>query len=210
MKKGWMLLGISVLSLTALTGCTSNADTMPSPSPSATMSATASPSATTSPMASLSPAVTVSPGPDTEGVPAGINSVEDAKRVSERVSEEVEKLSEIEEAEALVAGNIALVGVKYDSQYQGGLTDRVKEMVQERVDMVDKTVTTVHVTDDGEMMTRIAEVREKLDDMNFTFEQLQTKLLEIGSAITGGGMPEAAQPATNQPNMTQPQSSTGA
>ena len=51
---------------------------------------------------------------------------------------------------------------------------------------------------------------EKLDDMNFTFEQLQTKLLEIGSAITGGGMPEAAQPATNQPNMTQPQSAAGA
>lgn len=208
MKKGWMLLGISVLSLTALTGCTSSADTMPSPSPSATMSATASPSATTSPMASLSPAVTVSP--DTEGVPAGINSVEDSKRVSERISEEVEKLSEIEEAEALVAGNIALVGVKYDSQYQGGMTDRVKEMVQERVDMVDKTVTTVHVTDDGEMMTRIAELREKLDDMNFTFEQLQTKLLEIGSAITGGGTPEAARPDTNQPNMTQTQSSTGA
>ena len=208
MKKGWMLLGISVLSLTALTGCTSSADTMPSPSPSATMSATARPSATTPPAVSMAPAVTVSPDP--AGVPAGINTVEDSRRVSERVSEEVEKLSEIEEAEALVAGNIALVGVKFDSQYQGGLTDRVKEMVQDRVDMVDKTVTTVHVTDDGEMMTRIAELREKLDDMNFTFEQLQTKLLEIGSAITGGGMPEAAQPATNQPNMTQPQSSTGA
>ena len=208
MKKGWMLLGISVLSLTALTGCTSSADTMPSPSPSATMSATARPSATTPPAVSMAPAVTVSPDP--AGVPAGINTVEDSRRVSERVSEEVEKLSEIGEAEALVAGNIALVGVKFDSQYQGGLTDRVKEMVQDRVDMVDKTVTTVHVTDDGEMMTRIAELREKLDDMNFTFEQLQTKLLEIGSAITGGGMPEAAQPATNQPNMTQPQSAAGA
>lgn len=208
MKKGWMLLGISVLSLTALTGCTSSADTMPSPSPSATMSATARPSATTPPAVSMAPAVTVSPDP--AGVPAGINTVEDSRRVSERVSEEVEKLSEIEEAEALVAGNIALVGVKFDSQYQGGLTDRVKEMVQDRVDMVDKTVTTVHVTDDGEMMTRIAELREKLDDMNFTFEQLQTKLLEIGSAITGGGVPEAAQPATNQPNMTQPQSAAGA
>ena len=208
MKKGWMLLGISVLSLTALTGCTSSADTMPSPSPSATMSATARPSATTPPAVSMAPAVTVSPDP--AGVPAGINTVEDSRRVSERVSEEVEKLSEIEEAEALVAGNIALVGVKFDSQYQGGLTDRVKEMVQDRVDMVDKTVTTVHVTDDGEMMTRIAELREKLDDMNFTFEQLQTKLLEIGSAITGGGMSEAAQPATNQPNMTQPQSAAGA
>ncbi|MBP3645258.1 MAG: YhcN/YlaJ family sporulation lipoprotein [Clostridia bacterium] len=202
MKKGWMLLGISVLSLTALTGCTSSADTMPSPSPSATMNATASPEATMPPAVSIAPAVTASP--DMEATPAGINSVEDSKRVSEKVSDEVEKLSEIDEAEALVAGNIALVGVKYDDQYQGGLTDRLKDMVQERVDIVDKTVTTVHVTDDGEMMTRIAELREKLDDMNFTFEQLQTKLLELGSSITGGGMPEAA-----QPDVTQPQSTTG-
>lgn len=202
MKKGWMLLGISVLSLAALTGCTSSADTMPSPSPSATMNATASPEATMAPSVSIAPAITASP--DMEAMPAGINSVEDSRRVSEKVSEEVEKLSEIDEAEALVAGNIALVGVKYDSQYQGGLTDRLKDMVQERVDMVDKTVTTVHVTDDGEMMTRIAELREKLDDMNFTFEQLQTKLLEIGSSITGGGMPDAA-----KPDVTQPQSTTG-
>ena len=154
------------------------------------------------PAVSIAPAVTASP--DMEATPAGINSVEDSKRVSEKVSDEVEKLSEIDEAEALVAGNIALVGVKYDDQYQGGLTDRLKDMVQERVDIVDKTVTTVHVTDDGEMMTRIAELREKLDDMNFTFEQLQTKLLELGSSITGGGMPEAA-----QPDVTQPQSTTG-
>ena len=202
MKKGWMLLGISVLSLTALTGCTSSADTLPSPSPSATMTTSASPEATLSPTVSIAPAVTVSP--DMESTPAGVNSVEDARRISETVSDEVEKLSEVDEAEAIVAGNIALVGVKYDSQYQGGMTERLKEMVQERVELVDKTVTTVHVTDDGEMMTRIAELREKLDDMNFSFEQLQTKLLEIGSAITGGALPDAV-----GMGVTQPQSNTG-
>ena len=202
MKKGWMLLGISVLGLTALTGCTSSADTLPSPSPSATMTTQASPQATQSPTVSIAPAQTMSP--DMEGVPAGVNSVEDARRIAERVSDEVEKLSEVDEAEAVVAGNIALVGVKYDDQYQGGMTERLKEMVTERVEMVDKTITTVHVTDDGEMMTRIAELGDKLTDMNFSFEELQTKLLEIGSTITGGG---TATPA--QPDVTQPQSTTG-
>lgn len=200
MKKGWILFGISLLSLGVLTGCTSSADTLPSPSPSASAMPTGSPQATMSPAATMAPSMTA--GPDTgaamDGM--GIGTVEDARRVSERVSEEVEKLSELEEAEAIVAGNIALVGVKYDSQYQGGLTERLKQMVEERVDMVDKSVTTVHVTDDGEMMTRIAELREKLDDMNFTFEELQTKLLDLGSSITGGGMP----------NVTQPQATTGA
>ena len=203
MKKGWMLLGISVLSLTALTGCASSADTMPSPSPSATMTTPATPKVTQSPAVSIAPAVPSNP--DMEGMPAGVNSVEDARRIARDVEDEVEKLSEVDEAEAIVAGSIALVGVKYDSQYQGGMTQRLKEMVQERVEKVDKSITTVHVTDDGEMLTRIAELREKLEDMNFTFEELQTRLLEIGSTMAGGGKPEAT-----QPGVTQPQSTTGA
>ena len=40
-----------------------------------------------------------------------MNTVEDARRLSDDVSEEVEKLSELDDAEAVVAGNIALVGI---------------------------------------------------------------------------------------------------
>lgn len=195
MKKGWMLLGISVLSLTALTGCASSADTMPSPSPSATMTTQASPEATMAPTVSIAPAQTMSP--DMEGVPAGVNSVEDAKRISERIGDEVEKLSEVDEAEAVVAGNIALVGIQYDAQYQGGLTDRLKQMVEDRVDMVDKTITTVHVTDNAEQVKKIAQLREKLDNGGITFEQLQTQMLDLGSAIAGGGEANVSQPETN-------------
>ena len=144
------------------------------------------------PTVSIAPAVTASP--DMEATPAGINSVEDAKRMSERVSEEVEKLSEIDEAKAVVAGNIALVGVSYDAQSQGGLTERLKQMVTARAEMVDKAITAVHVTDEEDLVVKISQLHEKLKADDIPFEELQTQVLDIGSSITGGGSPQVSQP----------------
>lgn len=97
------------------------------------------------------------------------------------------KVSELDDAEAVVAGNIALVGISYDAQYQGGLTDRLVEMVKSRVEAMDKTITAVHVTDDEAIMNKIDQLRESLNNGQITFEELQTQVLDIGSSITGGG-----------------------
>lgn len=206
MKRKGILLVIFILSVAALTGCTSNADTMPAPT------ATTSPAATT-PMNTTAPAASASPMPTT-GVgtmitdavdsmtpdamkESGVNTVEDALRVSDKVSEEVEKLSELDDAEAVVAGNIALVGVSYDKQYQGGLTERLEQMVTERVEMVDKAITAVHVTDEEDQVMKISQLREKLKAGDITFTELQTQMLDIGSSITGGGSPDVSQPQSN-------------
>lgn len=173
MKKTWFLLVISVLSLGLLSACTSSADTLPSPSPAAT--GTPAPTAAPSPTVSVAPAATAAP--------TGVSTVEDARRVSDDVSEEVEKLSELKNAEAVVAGSIALVGITYDSQYQEGMTDRLKEMVTARVEAIDKTITEVKVTDDEATVKQIAELRKKLDDGSITFEELQTQLLSLGSSL---------------------------
>jgi len=179
------------------TGCASNADMMPETSPTAGPTASAAPAVmptdTAGPTVSLSPTNTAAAGTQESGV----NSVEDAQRVSDQVSEEVEKLSELDKAEAVVAGGIALVGISYDAQYQGGLTERVNEMVTERVEMIDKAITTVHVTDDEQAVTRIAQLREKLRAGDITFEELQTQVLDIGSGITGGGSPQVSQPQSD-------------
>lgn len=195
MKRKGILLVISMMCMALFTGCASNADMMPETSPTAGPTASAAPmpvipTDTAGPTVSLSPTNTATAGAQE----AGVNSVEDAMRVSDQVSEEVEKLSELDEAEAVVAGGIALVGISYDAQYQGGLTDRVNQMVTERVEMIDKAITTVHVTDDKQTVTRIAQLREKLKAGDMTFEQLQTQVLEIGSGITGSGNPQVSQP----------------
>ncbi|MCI5955558.1 MAG: YhcN/YlaJ family sporulation lipoprotein [Clostridiales bacterium] len=190
MKKTWILLVISILGLALFSACASNADTMPSPSPMASTTPSAMPQATQGPMVSIAPAT------EAPATPAGVNSIEDAQRVSDNVAEEVEKLSELDTAEAVVAGNIALVGVKYDAQYQGGLTERLTKMVEQRVETIDKTITAVHVTDDEATLDKIAKLREELNNKSITFEELQTQLLDIGSGIAGGSTPQVTQPQT--------------
>ena len=194
MKRTWVLTVLAALCALSFTGCTSNADTMPSPSPSVSASPMASPSVSPSATATASPSVTVLPSTE-----AGVNSVEDAARVSENVAEEVEKLSELDTVEAVVAGNISLVGIRYDTQYQGGLTERLTEMVDARVQTVDKTLTTVHVTDDEGVVEQIAALSEKLTSGDMTFDELQTQALQIGSQLAGGGS-----------NVAEPQSTAGA
>lgn len=214
MKKTWILLAMTICSLALFTACTSNADTMPQNSPTASKAPTTSPA--TAPTNTTNPAMDMTPSAtdgmngvdDMLGIGAatgttdtmnngGVNTVEDAMRVSDQISEEVEKLSELEKAEAIVGGNIALVAVAYDSQYQGGLTDRLRDMVTERVETIDKAITTVHVSDDQDMVTLISSLREKLKEGSLTFEELQAQILDAGSAIAGGGTPEVSQPQSN-------------
>lgn len=187
------------MGLALFTGCAGNAggamDGAPmvtntpavSASP-ATGAPTALPTATNGPTVSLSPEATAG---------AGVNTVEDAQRVSAQVSEEAARLSELDSAEAVVAGSIALVGISYDAQYQGGLTERLKEMVTERVEMIDKAITSVHVTDEEADVMKISRLYEQLKAGEVTFEQLQTQVLSIGSSIAGGSAPQVSQPTSD-------------
>jgi len=193
-KKLGTLMVLSVACMGLFSACTSNADAVPNPAPTANTAG----KVTTAPMATTSPDATmdVMPMPTASAEPATVgaaNTVDDAKRISQRVEDEVDKLSEVDDAEAVVIGNIALVGVSYDSQYQGGMTDRLKKMITERVEMTDKTITAVHVTDDSALYKSIAELNDMMDDVNASFETLQTRALDIAAKLTGNGI---AQPQT--------------
>lgn len=215
MKKTWILLAICTMSIPLFTACTSNADTMPQNSPTVSVGPTAAPTAAPTtdmnPMDDLLPSATDDAAGMAGGSGAagsmtgttetmnngGVNTVEDALRVSGQIADEVEKLSEVDDAEAVVAGNIAIVGVDYDDQYQGGLTDRLKDMITERVETIDKAVTSVHVTDSIETVRMIEELYRKLEKAGITFDELQTQLLNLGSTITGGDTPKVNQPQSN-------------
>ncbi len=226
MKRILIPLAISLLSLALFTSCTSSADTLPQTSPGTSQSpggaSTTAPTGTMDPSTSAMPSATddANDMSNMTGIPGmsgmngangtngmngttdtmnngGVNTVEDAKRVSDQIADEVEKLSEIDDAEAVVAGNIALVAIEYDDQYQGGLTDRLKDMITERVETIDKAVTSVHVTDSEEIVNMVKELTRKLESAGITFEELQTQLLNLGSSIAGGGTPEVSQPQSN-------------
>ena len=226
MKRILIPLAISLLSLALFTSCTSSADTLPQTSPGTSQSpggtSTNAPAGTMNPSTSTMPSGMDNGSgngegngmTDVAGIPGmtgtsgmsgttdtmsngGVNTVEDAKRVSDQIEDEVEKLSEVDEAEVVVAGNIAIVAIEYDDQYQGGLTDRLKDMITERVETIDKAVTSVHVTDSRDMKTMVKELSDKLESAGLTFDELQTQLLNLGSSIAGGGTPEVSQPQSN-------------
>lgn len=189
MKKFWILPVVFTLSLPLLTACTGSADTLPMPSPTVSTSPGMQPSST--PEQTIRPANTSAPdnaagmlAPETTMANGGVNTVQDALRISGQIADEVEKLSEIDDAEAVVAGNVAIVGVEYDAQYQGGMTDRLKEMITQRVESIDKAVTSVHVTDSMEMVSMVRELYKKIESADITFDELQTKLLDLGSTLT--------------------------
>lgn len=183
MKKILTIAVLSAATLALLSSCASKADTMVSPSPAPTN--TVAPVQTKKPETSMMPGNTDNPT-DMEGtVGKGVMTMADSTRVSEQVAEEVEKLSELDDAEALVVDDVAVVGIRYDDQYQGGLTQRMKDMVKARVQAVDKNVTKVYVVEGTEDYTMLEAMKEKMKDSGFTLDQLRQELKTLTDRLLG-------------------------
>lgn len=195
MKK--LILTLSAFSLAAvLTGCKANTDKI---------------SATAQPSASASPTVTTvlpdSGMPDhidgltdgmdaqnaTDGVlpsmtvmpeTAGVTSMDKAKRVVEQIEDELERLSEVEDAEVILAGNKAAVALSFDSQYKAGLDDRLRGIVKERIASVVSGISTIAVTTDDTIRSTLESLGEKLEDMS-DLNALESDLDAVIKKING-------------------------
>lgn len=185
MKKTWMLLPLFLLTAALLAGCASNADTLASPTPGATMDILpqVSPNATNS---VLMPDMAPSSTPDASSAPTlgagGITTLEDAKKASEAMEDALEKLTEVDDAYVIAAGNRALVGLKFTAQYQGEVDDRLKKMALTRVQTVDKTITGVAVTAEEALVKEIealAETLEKATSLGAVTTQAETLMNQI-------------------------------
>lgn len=184
-----------------MAGCTANTEaTTLSPSPSPSASASVAPT-TTMPMTSNAPMVSPGANPDGGAVgeaadaltgmisgtstsateAAGVTSAAQAKRLSEQAEEDIEKLSEVSDAQVVIAGHRAAVALEFDSQYQGGVDERLRKMVQQRIDGLVKGVTEVSVTDDTTLYGRIEALGDKLDGAA-ALSEIENELKDI---ITG-------------------------
>ena len=170
--KKWILIPLLILAVgVTLTGCgiRSNVGTTPaptaqatakptnSPAPVATMDATASPDAAGGATASMT-----TEAPMGGMTAAGTMTPAEAGRLAERISEAVERLSEVDDAEVIVSGNRALVAVEFDDQYSAGLDERMKKMITEAVQEVDETLTEVEITDDDTLYGQVKGLGERL------------------------------------------------
>lgn len=86
----------------------------------------------------------------------------DWKGSAEQVQDRINQFSEIAESTVVVNGNTALVGLKFDPQYRGELTERIRQMIAGVVMSFDAQVQTVAVTAESEDVETIRELSAKM------------------------------------------------
>ena len=205
MKK--ILLTLSALSLTlVMTSCASRNKPAATSQPTSTASATPNvttvlPGSTDGLMDNMMDGMTEGTGTtdtmeganDMDGImpgstvmpeSTGVTSMDKAKRVIEQLEEELERLSEVDDAEVIIAGNKAAVGLEFDDQYKGGLDDRLRGIVKERIDGVISGISTIAVTADEGIRDAIESLGERLDTMA-DMSALQSDLDAIIRKING-------------------------
>jgi hypothetical protein len=107
--------------------------------------------------------IDMTPGATTLPESTGVTTTDKAKRAVEQIEEELERLSEVDDAEVIIAGNKAAVALEFDDQYQGGVDDRLRGIVKARIDSVISGISTVAVTADKTILEALDALGEQLD-----------------------------------------------
>lgn len=174
----------------ALGGCAANASGT---------TATAAPIVTNSPMTTVQPAATIAPetSPAMDGglmgtndmngtnsaAPAGMTPAQ-AGRLAEQIAESVERISEINDAEAVVSNERVLVAVEFEDQYNAGLDDRMKQMITEAVQKVDSSLTEISITDDDTLYGQVKGLGQRLAKAT-GLDELADDFGDLWDRITG-------------------------
>ena len=192
MKRKLLLTLVFILATAALTACSCSISpgASPSPSPSAL---TATPSPTQSATASPSPMESAATTP---GVSAASPSPESSAQTEaaidlDALAQEVEKLSEVSLCDVVAEGDRAVVGLSFDAQYQGTLTDRIEEMVREKITGIEPAVIHIAVTADPTLCTEIKNLAQEVQGKPMTEEQM-AKFDELYEKIQPAGTESSA------------------
>lgn len=157
----------AIMCMCMLTGCASNADTLSSPGPS--LNSTEMPGNQLKEdvkemLPGTSPGNTASP---TENVPASGSGIPDTLEKSRQVSDDMENaidmLTEIDDVDVVAIGNQALIGIEFTAQYQGGLDDRIREMIMTRIQTVSKGVDELYISDNNDIREQIDQLSDRLE-----------------------------------------------
>lgn len=192
MKRKLLLTLVFILATAALTACSCSISpgASPSPSPSAL---TATPSPTQSATASPSPmeSAATTPGASAASPSPESSAQTDAALDLDALAQEVEKLSEVSLCDVVAEGDRAVVGLSFDAQYQGTLTDRIEEMVREKITGIEPAVIHIAVTADPTLCTEIKNLAQEVQGKPMTEEQM-AKFDELYEKIQPAGTESSA------------------
>ena len=192
MKKRFLaLLCIAVASL-VMSGCAAgnasgiDATTSPAVSESPMAAVTGSPEASMSPMTSPTGSPMSSPmtSPDAANDAARSMTPAQAGRLAEQISEAVERLSEVDDAEVAIHNGRVLVAVEFDDQYKAGLDDRMKQMITDAVKTVDNSLTDIQITDDDTLYGQVKNLGERVGQVT-GLDELADDFGDLWDRITG-------------------------
>ena len=111
-----------------------------------------------SPTPNYMPQGTAADGANVTNPPAAFDWGRGAAQIEARLSQ----ISEISEARVVVAGNTALVGVKFNPAYQGEMTERIREMIAAEIMKADPQITTVAVTAEEEDVRSVYDISDRV------------------------------------------------
>lgn len=83
---------------------------------------------------------------------------------AEEIADAVADEKEIESATCIITGDTAMIGVQFDDQYKGELTDKIKKKVEEVAKRADKDIDRVVVTADPDIVSRIEDIFEDIGE----------------------------------------------
>lgn len=82
---------------------------------------------------------------------------------AKKIASEIAKEKNIKSASCVVNGNTAVVGLQFDEQYKGKVTDAIKQSVNKRVKDLEPTIKKVIVTADPDLLSRIKTVARDIE-----------------------------------------------
>lgn len=163
--------------------------------------ATAAPAATHTPVPAMTavpsaPAATMAPADDTlpgsmmqatsAPASAGASSMTPAQagRLAEQVSEAVERISEIDDAETIVRDDRVLIAVEFNDQYKAGLDERMKETIAQAVQKVDDGLTDIRITDNDTLYGQAKSLAERVGNAT-GLDELADDFTDLWDRVTG-------------------------
>jgi len=109
------------------------------------------------------PDASVAPGTDaTNAIVSGAEQAFDWLTQGISVESKINMISEIQKSRVIVSGQTALVGVTFANQYQGEMTQRIRDMVAGEIQSADAAIQSVAVTAAQEDVDRINAIADKL------------------------------------------------
>ncbi len=85
---------------------------------------------------------------------------EDAKKIADTVAD----LEEVDSATCVITDDTAMVGVQFSKQYEGELTDEIKNKIEDVAKDTDKDITKVVVTADPDLYKRIETIGKDIGE----------------------------------------------